>query len=242
MEDTSYLLISHTSYTDILDIYLRQNKKYFPDIPIILAINDVNYIKNTYDNEFQFKKLIQYDVNLPYGARMKFILEQLTTSYVLVNHDSNVIVDTPNLKFLNDIINFMKLNNVDQVRLSDAGIGNIVRNNDIFHKNNGPYYMSALTAIWNTNSLLSMYSNFTSHDMRCIECEEIQTYVSKLNNYYITSYNDIVQDKCHCINYYFPICHVTHLGRWFTQGAANCKYINNIATMYNINLNIRGMY
>jgi hypothetical protein len=242
MKDLSYLVISNTSYIDILDIYLRQNKKYFSDMPMILAIDDINYIQNTYNNEFHFEKIIQYDNTLPYGARMKFLLEQLDTPYVLVNQDSNVIVDYPKDNIFNNIINFMKENNVHQVRLLDAGILNIIRNDDLFHENNGPYFMSAMTAVWDRKELLKMYSNFSDHVMRCIECEPIQNYVKQLKNYYISSPNDSIQPESHCINYHFPTCHVTHLGRWYTRGSANCKYINDIANTYGIDLNIRGYY
>jgi hypothetical protein len=242
MKDLSYLVISHTSYADVLDIYLRQNKKYFPDMPMTLAINDIEYVKTKYGDEFQFERLIQYDDALPYGARMKFLLEQLDTPYILVNQDSNVIVDTPKEDIFTKLVAFMKEQNVHQVRLLDAGISNVIRDEDIFHENHGPYHMSAMTAVWDREALLKMYAQFSDHIMRCIECEPIQEHVKQLKNYYVSSPKDIVQPESHCINYHFPTCHVTHLGRWYTRGQANCRYISELANMYGINLQIRGCY
>jgi hypothetical protein len=242
MKDLSYLVISHTSYADILDIYLRQNRQYFSEMPMILAINDIEYIKTTYGDEFQFAKLIQYDDTLPYGARMKYLLEQLDTPYVLVNQDSNVIVDTPKEGIFTKIIAFMQENDIHQVRLLDAGILNVIRDEDLFHKNHGPYFMSAMTAVWNREELLKMYAIFSDHVMRCIECGPIQEYVKQLKNYYLASPKDSIQPESHCINYHFPTCHVTHLGRWYTRGNANCKYIYEIANTYGINLAHRGFY
>jgi hypothetical protein len=242
MKELSYLVISHTSYADVLDIYLRQNKTYFANMPMVLASNDIEYVKKKYGDEFQFAKLIQYDDVLPYGARMKFLLEQLDTPYVLVNQDSNVIVDTPKDDIFTRIVEFMKEKNVHQVRLLDAGISNVIRDEDFFHENHGPYFMSAMTAVWNREALLKMYTTFSDHVMRCIECEPIQDYVKKLKNYYVSSPKDIQQPESHCINYHFPTCHVTHLGRWYTRGAANCKYIHEIANTYGINLAQRGFY
>lgn len=242
MKDLSYLVISHTSYADVLDIYLRQNREYFSEMPMILAINDIEYVKTKYGDEFKFEKLIEYDDALPYGARMKYLLEQLDTHYVLVNQDSNVIVDTPKDDIFSKIISFMKENTIHQIRLLDAGISGIIRNETFFHENHGPYFMSAMTAVWDREALLKMYTQFQDHVMRCIECEPIQEHVKQLKNYYVSSPNDIVQPESHCINYHFPTCHVTHLGRWYTRGAANCKYIYDIANKYGINLNIRGFY
>jgi hypothetical protein len=242
MKDLSYLVISHTSYADVLDIYLRQNHKYFSEMPMILAINDAEYVKSKYGDEFKFERILEYDDALPYGARMKYLLEQLHTPYVLVNQDSNVIVDTPKDDIFNKIVKFMKEIGVHQVRLLDAGISNVVRNETLFHENQGPYFMSAMTAVWERNALLNMYTQFHDHVMRCIECEPIQDHVRKLKNYYVSSPNDSIQPESHCINYHFPTCHVTHLGRWYTRGAANCKYIFELASLYNINLDIRGLY
>ena len=242
MKDLSYLVISHTSYADVLDIYLRQNRKYFSEGLMILAINDASYVTTKYGDEFQFEKVIEYNDALPYGARMKFLLEQLDTPYVLVNQDSNTIVDIPKDDIFTKIVLFMKENRVHQVRLLDAGISNVIRDDTLFHENHGPYFMSAMTAVWEREALLNMYTKFSDHDMRCIECEPIQNYVKQLKNYYISSPNDYIQPVSHCINYHFPTCHVTHLGRWYTRGIANCKYISEIAINYDIDLIIRGCY
>jgi len=101
--------------------------------------------------------------------------------------------------------------------------------------------MSALTAIWNCNSVYTMYSMFPTHGQRCNECEPIQEYVSKLKNYYISSEDDIYQmPHMHSISHTFPFVHVTHYGKWTTHASGNRMYIQQLAQKYNINLQLRG--
>lgn len=240
MDSLAYILITHTSYADVLDVYLQENKKHFPCIPLTIAINDAS-ILNRYDGQGLFDRVIIYDDTLLYGARMKYILEQVNAEFVLLNHDSNVIVGPPNIDVLQGVLQFMQTNHVDQMRLSDAGILSPKRNHKWWHKNRGNYFMSALTAIWRRTSALNLYTIFQNHSMRCIECEPIQEYTKKLKNYYISSPNDLYQmPHMHSIPEYFPTVHVTHLGKWTTHAHGNRKYILKLSQEYNINLHQRG--
>jgi hypothetical protein len=239
MENCTYLLITHSSYSDILDIYLRQSSLYF-NVPITIAIDDITLLEK-YKSIVTIQDCIQYNNDDLYGQRMKSILEHIHTKYVLVNHDSNILVEAVHLESLIYCLSFMEENQVDQIRLSDAGILEPKRNTKLLHKNRGNYYMSALTAIWNRESLHKMYSQFHDHSMRCIECEPIQAYVAKLKNYYVSSEDDIYQmPQMHSISKQFPFVHVTHLGKWTTHAPANNMYIQELAKKYGIHLDIRG--
>jgi hypothetical protein len=240
MEQLTYVLVTHSSYTDILDLYLKTNQKFFSSVPITVAINDATILQPYED---KIHRIIQYDDTLVYGARMKSIIEQIHTKYVLINHDSNIIVNYPNLDVLQTILHFMDDKQVDQMRLSDAGIliHEMKRNHKLWHKNKGNYHMSAMTAIWNRESILALYTKFHDHTMRCIECEPIQEYASKLKNYYISSVNDLYQMPImHSVPEYFPTVHVTHLGKWTTHAPHNRHYIYQLAQEYGICLNTRG--
>ena len=243
MNRVTYCLITHTSYADVLHMYLHRNKRNIPWLPLTIAINDAKWLMERYGTEFPFQKVIPYDDSLLYGARMKYILEQLDTEYVLINHDSNVIVEPVQESFLNQAIEHMDTHNVDQLRLSSAGILNIEYDNQPFHRINhsGNYIFSALTALWRRSSLVGLYTKFFDHTMRCIECESIQIYAKQFNSWYISSQNDIIQlPDCHSISYLFPTVHVTHFGKWMTNAHGNQKYIHALANEFGIDLSIRG--
>lgn len=240
MDNCTYLLITHSSYCDILDIYLRQSSIYFSSMPITIAIDDKSILEK-YKSILNIQAIIEYNTDELYGQRLKSVLEQIHTKYVLINHDSNVLVDTLDIDAFKTCLSFMESNQVDQVRLSDAGILDPKRNTKLLHKNRGNYFMSALTAIWNRDSLYSFYSKFYDHSMRCIECEPIQNYVSSLKNYYVSSVEDIYQmPHMHSISKQFPFVHVTHLGKWTTHAPGNNMYIQELATKYSIPLHSRG--
>jgi hypothetical protein len=244
MTRLTYCLITHTSYIDILHIYLHTNKRNLSFLPITIAINDKQWLLDTYGSEFSFQNVIEYDDTLLYGARMKFILEQIDTEYVLVNHDSNVVVEPVQEQFIHQAIAHMDTHGVDQLRLSDSGISNVDYDDQPFHRLNPEtdYIFSAMTSMWRRTSLLALYTRFHDHTMRCIECAPIQQYTAKLNSWYCSSKKDIVQlPLMHSILYWFPTVHVTHLGKWTTQAHGNRKYIEALSKEFEIDLNVRGM-
>lgn len=243
MNRITYCLITHTSYADILHVYLHKNKRNLSHLPLTIAINDKQWLMEMYGSEFTFQNVIQYDDALLYGARMKYILEQIDTEYVLVNHDSNVIVEPVQEEFIHLAIHHMDANAVDQLRLSDSGITHIEYDDQPFHRLNPAtdYIFSALTSMWRRSSLLALYTQFYDHTMRCIECGPIQRYTSCLNSWYCSSPKDILQHPhMHCISHWFPTVHVTHLGKWTTHAHGNCRYIHSIAKEFGIDLSRRG--
>lgn len=243
MNRITYCLITHTSYADILYMYLHTNKRNLSFLPLVVAINDKQWLLDTYGSDFAFQNVIEYDDTLLYGARMKSILEQIPTEYVLVNHDSNVVVESVQEEFIQQAIVHMDTHTVDQLRLSDSGISNIEYDEQPFHILNPAtdYIFSALTSIWRRSSLLALYTRFYDHTMRCIECAPIQQYTAQLNSWYCSSQKDILQlPQMHCISHWFPTVHVTHLGKWTTHAHGNRKYIQSLAEEFGIDLCRRG--
>jgi hypothetical protein len=241
MEDCTYLLVTHSSYEDVLTLYLETNKKHFSNVPITVAIDKESCLDRFKDS---ISRILVYDDTVPYTQRMIYILSQLSTNYVLVNHDSNVLVGPPNMEVLETLLKSMKTRKIDQMRLSDAGILHHKRNHKIYHKNRGNYFMSILTAIWNRATLLDIYKRFIDHHTKeCMECQTVQQFVSTKSNYYISSPNDIYQMPImHSIPEYFPTVHVTHYGKWTTHAPGNRMYIYQLAKEYSLNLSIRGEF
>lgn len=241
MDEYTYLLYSHDSYKDILDIHLKQYCKFINNNNIVIGFNNNNYINENYGNKYN---VIEYDDSLPYMSRIFFLLENISTKYVIFMHDINIPIDSPKLNILNNTISFMNRLNVDQVRFFAAGISEPIFNNDIFHKiPDNSYFFSINPAIWNRISLLDICFKFKNHVYTCSECSEIQEYVRYKANYYISSENDIKLEGCnHVISYYFPFCHVTTHGKWRIHPFnKESLYIYELLSLYEVDINTRGI-
>ena len=69
------------------------------------------------------------------------------------------------------------------------------------------------------------------------------SYVSKYNNYYLSSPNDILfTNEGHYLSHYFKICHCTGHGKWTNSTPMNKMFINEMANEYGIDLSIRGTF
>ena len=58
MNRVTYCLITHTSYADILHMYLHTNKRNLSHLPLTIAINDKQWLMETYGSEFTFQNVI----------------------------------------------------------------------------------------------------------------------------------------------------------------------------------------
>jgi len=86
---------------------------------IVIAIDDIS-ILDKYKDILPIQKIIQYNNDELYCERFKNILKQIDTKYVLINHDSNILVESLDVDALQKCLTFMDTNSVDQMRLSDS--------------------------------------------------------------------------------------------------------------------------
>jgi hypothetical protein len=251
MTDTPYtlqneltvLLYTHSDFKDVLRIYIENYKKYFNHVPLSVCVNNANWIRSEYDGIFVFQNIYEYDETLTYPGRIASVLSKIDTPYTLLNQEINVIVDHPSRNILSTILAFMKETNADQVRLSDSGLLNIVRDNTMIHKMNGGFIMSVISAIWKTSSLHTLYSAFAHKTYRTIEDQDVQQFVEhNLANYYISSTLDIEHRPLHALSYHFPSIHVTHHGKWCIHSKLNNYYVHKLLDTYTIDISKRGIF
>lgn len=234
-----YLLISHESYKDVLDIHLNQFNKCVLETDLIICFNDKTYINNKYNGKYN---VIEYDDKLPYMERIHYILNKIDYEYVILVHDTNIPIGNPSDNIFDRTLSFMVNNNVDQVRMFVSGISTPIFNDSFNKIPNNSYYFSVNVAIWKKASLSLISSLFRKHDYRCSECTDIQNFVKKMKNYYISSEKDIrLNGHGHVISYNFPFCHTMSHGRWtINPHCEQTNYIMMLLKEYNIDINIRG--
>lgn len=243
MDKVTVLLYTHKEYEDVLTMYLENYKKYFFHVPLSVCVNDKAWLETTYADRFQFQAIYQYDDTLPFAGRMCSVLHHITTPYVFFNQEINVIVDHPAKNLVDSIVEFMDTYQVDQVRLSDSGLQNIIRNEEMFHPMQGYFYMSVISAVWRTTKLVELYTRYSTHTYRTIESEEVQRYVSSnYKNFYISSPYDIEHPPLHAVSWHFPSIHVTHFGKWCVHSKMNLYYVHKLLDTYNIDIHKRGTF
>jgi hypothetical protein len=241
MDDCTYLLYSHSSYSDVLDINIKQLKETF-NIPICVCTNDSTTIPIS-----DTITIYQYDDKLPYASRLLSILKNITSTYVLLTHENNILVEPVDINVMNDSIKFMTDNNVDQLRLFITGIGKPKYDTMYQKVDEGSLYMSIQSTIWRKATLMNIYNQFKIYGYGSkknqIEYSDVQEYVSQFNNYYLRSeYDTEIEGVDHNLSYYFPVIHFTTLGKWLLDNSINKYYINILIEKYGIDINKRGAY
>lgn len=115
----NFLIYSHSSYFDCLDITIGQMIKY--------GINNFTVLAN---KNYKNYKTIIYDDNFKYSNRLLRCLEDVHDDFFIFLHEDFILYDQPKLNLIQSI-NYQKF---DSVRLIRSGV------NDINHKVDGNLY------------------------------------------------------------------------------------------------------
>jgi hypothetical protein len=240
MDNIPILIYSHTDYIDILEPCIKKFHKFHPELNYILAINRIDEIDSLGITNL-FSSIYTYDDTTPYFTRLTNVLNQINYKYIILNNDTNILVDKINIEYLKYIVTHMEYDNIDQFRLFPSGVDPIITSQNFFEITSG-YYFSVATGLWKKESLLKITCEFKEHGYRCAECEPIQSYVkNNFKNYCVFSNEDIqLVPHGHYLPKMFPVLHVTCCKKWSFSSSIEQKYINEISKEYNIDLNVRG--
>lgn len=241
MEDFVYLIYTHEEYNDILDIHLKRLQKYCPNLLISICSNNIQRIKTDYP-DVSFKNMYEYDDTKVYGERLLFVISQMSETFVLFNHEHNILVKEVDPDILPNLVDLMKLSEIDSVRMFASGISHPIFPTEFtLTKNDGCYFYATITTLWKRNIFLKIITTFSHHDFRCFECPAIQAYTSQFQNFYLSSSKDIpLVNEGHVISIYFPVHHVTGSGKWRTNTPTSRMFIEEITKEYTIDLAKRG--
>ena len=122
MQDITYLLYTHTEYDDIFQIHIKKLVEFFPSINYAICIDNTNLFVEKYASIYKPIQVYQYDTNAPYAERLRSVISQIKTPYLILGHEKNVLTGPVNNNIMIDLLNIMREKNIDQLRLMVSGI------------------------------------------------------------------------------------------------------------------------
>ncbi len=172
----------------------------------VTKLNDLNPIfisnkNNINDKPKGFIKYIEYDDNLCYAKRwINDIIPNLSSSYILVVHDTQLVVEC-NVKKMKELIQLIKTNEVDRCSLnvfkgsdilqdsisSDIQLCNL--NKNVIGNTFTPFDLCP--SIWNVQTYLNLWKTFNNETYHNSELNtNLQNYCKSLKCYGLQKTND----------------------------------------------------
>lgn len=241
MDNIIIIIHSNTSYHEVLVACISRFLQYLPSAKLALCIDSADRIKSHFGDKVTFSYLYEYKNEDRYiYLRLMPLLSMIKEEYVLLNFDSNILINYPDTTILDSLLIRMKKENIDQLRLMPSGTIPGEIDNYIFKINNG-YFMSLECAFWKKSSLLELSQRFRSYIYHQAECDEIQLYVkSTFNNYCIMPRDDLNQTlKLFTFSDIYPAIHAITIGKW-TSSHHQIEHVKKIGEEFNIDLSRRG--
>tara|TARA_R100000406_G_scaffold72732_1_gene53062 strand:- start:13 stop:726 length:714 start_codon:yes stop_codon:yes gene_type:complete len=130
----AYVFYSHYDYSDIWPLMFGQSSKFLTNKKKYLITNKIEQeLSNDWD-------VIIYDENKPYQERVYKSLEKIDEEVVIFHHEDMFLLKDPNWKVMNNLINLVKNEEIDLIKLLKASYDNsehyTERNNIFFNPEN----------------------------------------------------------------------------------------------------------
>lgn len=236
MEDVITIMYSHSEYTDILLGSLKRLVKYWPQMKYCLCIDDFSKVKDKLGDEFTFKYIHEYGNTMETYQRLLPLLEKITEEYVIYQLDINILVNPVDNELFLNILERMRKENIDQIRLLAAGVLFDQPVNDILYEIDNNCYFSLNMPMFKRSSFLKLATEFPSCTYRCSECGPIHEFVKEnFKNYIVVTENIfLVMGGNHYFIPEFPYVHITEAGKWRLTNAFQQKHIEEFCSEYEI--------
>lgn len=239
------LIFSNSQYSYLWQI-INDKTKQFDEICVCIDNNNINF---QFENHI---KILYYDSNLQYAARLNQILKKIETDYVLLIHDVDLILNFDILEF-DKYFRAVKQNKIDRLTLGVFNLEKILSFEDIVLVDINGINLSSnyLTpydyapSLYNRIKLIDFFENFYDGTYKNLEhSEEAQVYFLKHFNCFGIQKNKKIKLLYHRGFVYttdFNFLHITISGKFMNEE----NYFdliddfNLIKKTYNLNLQIQ---
>jgi hypothetical protein len=247
MDSVVLLFYTHSDYLDIAIPSLFRIKKFWPDIQIALCTNDAQSILKDYPTHFNFKYIYEFKNGELCYERLVGALSLIEEPYVVFHTDIHVFVKPVANEFFLRLLERVKTENIDCVRLHQCGSSPTTLIDNLYELKentfaNKIYYFSAGPSLWKKNSLFTLSFVFKPYNLawKDTECSQIQDFVqTHFKNYVVyTPEDEQMLGPSSVLCNLFPFIHVTGGGAW-RMWKPQVKYIEEFCREYTIDFNKR---
>jgi hypothetical protein len=241
MDDVITIMYSHSEYIDILRGSMKRLTKYWPQIKYCLCIDNFSKVKEQLGDEFDFKYIHEYGETMETYRRLMPLLETITESHIIFQVDVNILVNPVDNNLFINILERMKNEDIDQIRLFPTGVEIKRSESDVLYNIENGYFFSLNMPLFKRASLIKLAINFQSCKWRCSECAPIIEFAQQnFKNYIVVTNNTLlVMGDTHFFNPEFSYVHITEAGRWRLTNGFQRKHIEEFCNEYQIPFNSR---
>jgi hypothetical protein len=240
------IVFTHSDYQDIWPIVLDSLNAYVKGIPVGIAVNskaDTSIFTNL--------NIYTYDDSNPYGQRLVDVCQQITSDYIFLYHDVDILMtfDTEKCK---QIVSWMEVNQVDRFLMGVLPSKTFRETlGDIPIGKSGPGTCDWFTtpydvgpSIWNRKTLFDLMSKHRTETYRTIESSAIQEDLSTKNVYGFCKGNfPIFFTIGRPYSGYFAFCHLFVRGKWIPPLAYQSfvDFFVSLPEKYQLDIEKRGI-
>jgi len=240
---TSFIVYSHSSYSDCWDAFFGRSKRYF-NIPFDNYYIFTDSVNSRIDDRFQ---TVLYDEKFYYTNRLFHCLNQISDDYVFFTHEDMILYDHVHRQYMEECLDTIK--DVDFIKLLKGGgakdleVDTQYQNSEVLKT--APFYYEFLFAIqpslWNRRSFINLLANNLNQSIWDFETKG-QEFCRQNNFQSLYAYASEVDKKRGAAHYdsitYPYIATAIFKGKWTTGQYP--KELDDLAIEFNIDMSIRG--
>jgi len=245
----SHIVYSHSSYYDVLTLYMNQYIRLFSNNFNKYLFSDIQSPNKEWDT-------ILYKNEMPYKDRLIHCLSRIESEYILFDHEDMILYDRPNYDLLIEYIDVLKNSRYNFVRLLASGIGDVVRDyegklrTEMFNQINNTLYeipnygntlpLSIQSSIFKKSNLIELLKTLPNSITGNVGPSNIESLCLNKKDYIgLFHYNNENARGGHFDSNAYPyIATAITKGKWNYNEYKNI--MNNICQKYNIDINNRG--
>ena len=231
---------SHSSYSDLWDMFFGQINKYFPDNKVYF------FTDSTVDYNLDNRVVpIIYDDNLEYSDRINNCISNVKEHLFIYSQEDMILYDTPDYDMLEKIKIFVEEYNVDYIKFLKGGHHNEIVLEDmpiknlyyIPHKGYRLSYTNQPT-LWKTDTFKDIYSNLVKVSIKDVEllASDFINTTNIMGMYWFA--DEKKRGTAHWDSELYPFGNMVSKGKWvYSEYSVE---LSDLFAKYKIEKNIRG--
>ncbi len=232
------VMYSHSSYSDIWQIFFGQVDKYFNKSIKRYVFSDSGEVPDGW-------QLIKYENEDSYNKRVATCMSKIKENYCIFHHEDMPLYNRPNIDFISKTIDLMEKDSIDYVKLIKGGdlhlpMQRYKNYNNLFHLSKvGGLYFSVQPSLQKIKSIKKLYENCEIDKIHEFEpkAHSMSIFMNLKNLYYYGG--ETQRGQYHCDSNVYPyVATAIVKGKW--NYSEYKKELDLLYKEYNIDKNIRG--